>query len=477
MSLAAPDHRLDQALEDVTRLLEKHRVLTTFTHRQEGPKRDLLEQLQQRQNLTELQARVNPLHPADLAHVLERLTPEERLLIWHQLDDRQCGEVLLEVSTVVRESLIEATTPERLIAATSHLDADDLAYLADSLPEDVLRTASRRLDAGERSWLDQSRAHGKDTVAGVMSPEVVFIREDQTVDDALVHLRQRGELPPQTDRLFVVDARNVLKGSLPLQALLLTDPRQPAAAITSTDEVVLRPDDDAEEAAQAFERYNLVSAPVVDDRNKLLGRLTVEAVMDFNRQLAERRAFERAGLRKEEDLFASTWASARNRWPWLFVNLVTAFIASRVIGAFEGTIQQLVALAALMPIVASVGGNTGNQTVAVVIRGLALDQIQGHNTRYLIYKELMVSVLNGVMWGGLMGLFAWLIYDRPALGAVMMAAMLLNLLLAALVGIAVPVFLDRAGRDPAQGASVLLTFATDSCGFFFFLGLAKLFLV
>ena len=267
----------------------------------------------------------------------------------------------------------------------------------------MLRTASRQLDAGERSWLDQSRAHGKDAVAGLMSPEVVFIREDQTVDDALVHLRQRGELPPQTDRLFVVDARNVLKGSVPLQALLLTDPRQPATAITGTDDVTFRPDDDAEEAAQAFERYNLVSAPVVDDRNKLIGRLTVEAVMDFNRQLAERRALERAGLRREEDLFASTWASARNRWPWLCVNLVTAFIASRVIGAFEGTIQQLVALAALMPIVASIGGNTGNQTVAVVIRGLALNQVEGGNTSYLIYKELMVSLLNGLMWGGIMG--------------------------------------------------------------------------
>ena len=477
MSLAAPDSRLDQALDDVTRLLEKHRVLTSLTHRQEGPKRDLLDQLQQRQNLTELHARINPLHPADLAHVLERLVPEERLLVWRQLEDRQRGEVLLEVSSALREALIEATSPERLIASTAHLDADDLAYLADALPEDVLRTASRRLDAGERSWLDQSRAHGKDAVAGVMSPEVVFIRDDQTVDDALVHLRQRGELPPQTDRLFVVDARNVLKGSVPLQALLLTDPRQPASAITNTDDVVLRPDENAEAAAQAFERYNLVSAPVVDERGKLIGRVTVEAVMDFNRLTAERRALERAGLRQEEDLFASAWASARNRWAWLCVNLVTAFIASRVIGAFEGTIQQLVALAALMPIVASIGGNTGNQTVAVVIRGLALNQIQGGNTSYLVYKELMVSLLNGVMWGGVMGLFAWVTYGRLALGAVMMGAMILNLLLAAMVGIAVPVFLDRAGRDPAQGASVLLTFATDSCGFFFFLGLARLFLV
>ena len=477
MSLAAPERRLDQALEDVTRLLEKHRVLSTFTHRQEGPKRDLLEQLQHRQNLTELHARVNPLHPADLAHVLERLVPDERLLVWQQLEDRQRGEVLLEVSTAVREALIEATGHDGLIAATSHLDADDLAYLADALPEDVLRTASRRLDAGERSWLDQTRAHGRDAVAGIMSPEVVFVRDDQTVDDVLVHLRQRRELPPQTDRIFVVDARNVLKGSIPLPALLLTDPHEPVSRILEADPIAVRPDEEAEEAAQAFERYDLVSAPVVDDRQKLIGRLTVEAVMDFNRQLAERRSLERAGLRKEEDLFASTWASARNRWPWLFINLITAFIASRVIGMFEGTIEQLVALAALMPIVASVGGNTGNQTVAVVIRGLALEQIQGGHTRYLVYKELMVSLLNGLMWGGLMGLFAWGIYGRLELGAVMMLAMVLNLLLAAMVGIAVPVFLDRAGRDPAQGASVLLTFATDSCGFFFFLGLAKLLLV
>ena len=477
MALAAPDRRLDQALDDVTRLLEKHRVLSSLTHRQEGPKRDLLEQLQHRQNLTELKGRVNPLHPADLAYVLERLVPDERMLVWQQVEDRRRGEALLEVSTAVRQPLIEATPPDALLAAISHLDADDLAYLQDALPEDVLRAASRRLDAGERSWLDQTRTYGRDSVGAIMSPDAVFIRDDQTVDDALVHLRQRGALPPQTDRLFVVDARNVLKGSIPLPALLLTDPRQRASAILEADGVTVEPDDKADEAALAFERYDLVSAPVIDDRHKLIGRLTVEAVMDYNRRLAERRVLERAGLRGEEDLFASLWASARNRWPWLFVNLITAFIASRVIGAFEGTIQHLVALAALMPIVASVGGNTGNQTIAVVIRGLALNQFDGGKTRYLIYKELMVSLLNGVMWGGLMGLFAWGLYDRLALGAVMMAAMILNLLLAAMVGVAVPLVLERAGRDPAQGASVLLTFATDSCGFFFFLGLAKWFLV
>jgi magnesium transporter len=242
-----------------------------------------------------------------------------------------------------------------------------------------------------------------------MSPRS-FIRDDQTVRRALVHSPARraaaADRPPTRRR-----RAQRAEGQPAAQALLLTDPRQPAAAITSTDEVVFGPDDDGEEAAQAFERYNLVSAPVVDDRNKLLGRVTVEAVMDFNRQLAERRALERAGLRQEEDLFASTWASARNRWPWLCVNLVTAFIASRVIGAFEGTIQQLVALAALMPIVASIGGNTGNQTVAVD---------QRHRPRPDRGREHPLPHLQGadgqpperLMWGGLMGLFAWLIYDR-----------------------------------------------------------------
>jgi len=199
--------------------------------------------------------------------------------------------------------------------------------------------------------------------------------------------------------------------------------------------------------------------------------------MDFVRDRAEQRALERAGLRGDEDLFASAWASARNRAPWLFINLVTAFLASRVIGVFENTIRELVALAALMPIVASVGGNTGNQTIALMIRALALDQIRGGNSRRMLMKELTVSLVNGLMWGGLMGLFAIAVYRRVSLGIVMMAAVLLNLLVAAVVGTSVPLLLERAGRDPAQGASVLLTFITDSMGFFLFLGLAHIFLI
>ena len=469
--------RLQHALEEVTHLLERHRVLETLTHRQEGPKRDLLEHLQHRQNLAELHARVRSLHPADLAYVLERLPPDVRLFVWREVEEHARGDVLLEVSDAVRTSILDDTPRDDLVAALRHLDADDLSYLTDWVPEDVLREVWRALDVGERTWIQTSMSYDRDAVGSLMRPDAIVVRDHQTVGDALTHLRTLGELPPQTDRLFVVDARNVLRGGVALQALLLNGPEVVMGTLVDPDVVAFRPDDSAEEASQAFDRYDLVTAPVVDDRGKLMGRLTVEAVLDHVREVAERRALGRAGLRGDEDLFASTWESAKNRWPWLVVNLITAFLASRVIGAFESTIEQLVALATLMPIVASVGGNTGNQTIALVVRSLALDQIRGGNVRQLVYKEVMVSLLNGLMWGGLMGLFAWAIYGRGALGLVMMAAMLLNLLIAALVGMAVPLTLHRLGRDPAQGASVLLTFTTDGMGFFLFLGLATWFLV
>ena len=316
-----------------------------------------------------------------------------------------------------------------------------------------------------------------DSVGAVMNHEVVSAKDTQVLSEVVAELRARGSLPEQTDALFVVDARNVLRGSLPIDVLLLGDPSAPVASLVNADVVTFAPEAEAAQAARSFERYDLVSAPVVDDRGKLIGRLTVDVVMDVLREEAERRELSRAGLRGEEDMFASTWASARNRWPWLFVNLVTAFAASRVIGAFEHTISQLVALAALMPMVASVGGNTGNQTVALVVRGLALDQIGAGHGRRLVTKELTVSVLNGVVWGGIMGLGAVILYDSLSLGAVMMGAVLLNLMVAALAGIGVPLLLQRLDRDPAQGASVLLTFITDSLGFFLFLGLARVFLV
>lgn len=476
-TLRSDDAHLHAHLAEITRLLERHRVLETLTHRQEGPKRDLLEHLQHRQNLAELHVKVRALHPADVARVLEELPWDARQLVWDQVPVERRGLVLVEVSDAVRASLVEHIDRASLVAALSELDAEDLSYLSDALPPDVFRDVSRSLDARDRSWLQASIAFDEDRVGSLMSQEVTFIRDEHTVEDILRYLRSLGRLPEQTDRLFVVDARNVLRGAIALDRLLLHEPSVQAAAIMDPDPRAFRPDDEAGRAAQAFERYDLVSAPVVDDRGKLIARLTVDAVMDFVRAQADARQLKRAGLRGGEDLFASAWDSAKNRGPWLFINLITAFLASRVIGVFSDAIQALVALATLMPIVASVGGNTGNQTAALVIRGLALNQIHGSASRHMVTKELTVSLLNGVMWGGLMGLFAFAVYRSVPLGLVMMAAVLLNLLFAALAGIAIPMVLHHAGRDPVQGSSVLLTFITDSMGFFLFLGLAKIFLV
>jgi magnesium transporter len=237
------------------------------------------------------------------------------------------------------------------------------------------------------------------------------------------------------------------------------------------------PHDRAGDAAKAFERYDLVSAPVVDERGKLVGRLTVDAVMDFVRDESNLQALKQAGLSGDEDLFGGPWQSARNRWPWLAINLVTAFVASRVIGRFEGEIQSLASLAALMPIVASIGGNTGNQTMALVIRGLALDRIQADGVRRIFHKGLGISLLNGLVWGLIVGLAAVILYSNLALGMVMSSAVVLNLVVAAVAGVGVPIGLHASGRDPAHGASVLLTFITDAMGFFLFLGLASVFLL
>jgi magnesium transporter len=247
--------------------------------------------------------------------------------------------------------------------------------------------------------------------------------------------------------------------------------------VMAPDVNTFHPENDAYEVAQAFERYDLVTAPVVDDNGHLIGRITIDAMVDVIREEGESEALSRAGLREEEDIFASVWASLRNRWSWLAINLVTAFIASRVIGLFENSIERLVALAALMPIVAGIGGNSGNQTITMIVRALALNQITAESAKRLWRKELTVSLLNGLIWGGVIGVVAWWLYDSLSLGLVMTAAMTLNLLLAAFAGVGIPVLMTRFGRDPALGSSVLITAMTDSGGFFIFLGLASIFLM
>jgi magnesium transporter len=468
---------LENNLVQIQSLLAKMRLVEGLVHKQGGPRQDLVENLVHKQNLVELQRRLTALHPADIAYILEALPLDERRQVWNLVDAEHNGEILLEVSDSVRESLIQDMDKAELLAAAGSLDTDEIADIAADLPRDVIQELLTTLDAQKRAHLQSALAYPEDTVGALMDFEMVTIRADVTLEVALRYLRRLGELPDQLDKLFVVDRNDAIIGVLPLKRLLTADPEASVAAIMVADFVKFHPEDEAHEASQAFERYDLVTAPVVDAEGGLIGRVTVDAVVDYIRESADADMLSMAGLKEEEDLFSTVWHAAKNRWLWLAVNLVTAFIASRVIGAFEGSIEKLAALAALMPIIAGIGGNSGNQTITLIIRGLALGHITPSNARRLVIKESGVAILNGLMWGSAVGIFAWLLYDKPALGGVMALAMLLNLLVAALAGIFIPMALERMGRDPAIGSSVLLTFITDSMGFFIFLGLATVLLL
>jgi magnesium transporter len=472
-----PHSQLQGQLARVSELLRRQHLVEDLAHRQQGDHHDLVEGLVHRQHVAELQREIDGLHPADIAYILEALPPEERLEVWNLVKADRDGEILLEVSDAVRESLLADMDKPELIAAAEQLDAEEIADLAEDLPDDVLQELLHRLNAEERGQVQTAMAWEDDQVGAIMDFDMVTIREDVTLETVLRYLRRLKELPDHTDKLFVVNQDTVLTGVLPIRWLLVNDPAKLVSVVMAADANTFHPEDDVVETAQAFERYDLVTAPVVDTLGHLIGRLTIDAMVDVIREESDADVRERFGLREDEDIFASVWKSLRNRWAWLAINLVTAFIASRVIGLFEGSIQKLVALATLMPIVAGIGGNSGNQTITMIVRALALDQISAASARRLLRKELGVALVNGLIWGGVIGFVAWLLYRNVPLGLVMTAAMTLNLLLAALMGVLIPMTLLKVGRDPAMGSSVLITALTDSGGFFIFLGLATLFLV
>lgn len=431
----------------------------------------------QSQVLAELQEKVTELHSADIAFILEGLPLDERLTVWQLVRVESDGDILLEVSDAVRETLLADMDDHEIIAAAKELDVDELAELAPELPHDVVYELIESLDAQQRDRVRSALSYEEEQVGSIMDYEMVTVRDDVALEVVLRYLRRLKELPDHLDKLFVVDYEGLLKGVLPIKRLLVNDPEKTVAEIMADDPVTFYPDEDSADAAQAFERYDLISAPVIDKSGRLIGRLTIDEMVDVIREESEEEALSRAGLREEEDIFASVWKSIANRWAWLAINLVTAFVASRVIGLFEHSIEKLVALAALMPIVAGIGGNSGNQTITMIVRAMALEQLSTGNTNRLLRKELSVAFINGVIWGGVIGVVAWLLYDYFALGMVMIAAMTLNLLLAALMGVLIPMTMVRLGRDPALGSSVLITAMTDSGGFFIFLGLATMFLL
>lgn len=469
---------VQQHLREVQELLARQKVVEDLVHRQDMPRHELVENLVHKQHEASLRAKLDELHPADIAYILEALPLEERLYVWDLVKAERDGEILLEVSDAVRESLIETMAPEELKAAAESLDADELADLAPDLPPEVIQDVFQSLDTEGREQLRTAMSYPEDSVGALMDFDMVTVREDVTLEVVLRYLRRFDELPDHTDKLFVVDREDHLKGILTLESLLISDPELGVAEVMRSETVIsFTPEDEADEAAQAFERYDLISAPVVDSEKRVIGRLTVADVVDFIREESEAEILSKAGLREEEDIFASVWDSVKNRWAWLAINLVTAFVASRVIGLFEDSIEKLVALAALMPIVAGIGGNSGNQTTTMIVRAIAMGQVEQSAMQRLLKKELGVALFNGLVWGGLLGVLAWWLYGSASLGAVMTSAMTLNLLLAASAGVMIPMLRQRLGADPAIGGSVMITALTDSGGFFIFLGLATLFLM
>lgn len=417
------------------------------------------------------------LNPAEVASLLASLPERERDLVWEMVDPEDDGEVLLHLPEDLREGLIRQMDTAELVAAAEELDIDDLADFVDSLPETVTQQVMRALSAADRARLEAVLVHDPDTAGGLMNTDTVTVRPDVSLEVVMRYLRMRGELPAHTDALFVVDRYGNYLGCLPLDRILTRDPEDIVSQVMDREIEALAVTLPARDVAQKFESSDLVSAPVIGSGGKLLGRITVDDVVDVIRADAEHNLLSMAGVDEDEDLFAPVRRAARRRALWLGINLCTAFLAARVVGLFEASIEQVVALAVLMPIVASMGGIAANQIVALMVRGIALGQVGAGNTGALLRKELLVSLINGLLWGSTVAAITYWWFESPALSLVIGLALALNLLLAATAGLLVPLLLRRLGLDPALAGSVIVTTITDTMGFFLFLGLGTLILL
>ena len=477
--MSAPASHAQQLAEIRSRilnlLLNNNDLVDTLLERPHN-ETDLEKQAVEQQT-EELKQSITLLHAADLADILEALPEDERQAFWRLIDNERRGQVLVEASESVWESLIEEMSDKAILQAIEPLDIDDQAYLAKYLSRDLTGRLLTSLEQSQRAHVLNMMHFDRDRVGRIMDFNLLTVRADISLATVQRFLRRKKSMPDGTDKLFVTDKNNVLLGELPLTDILLNTPDKKVFEVMNKQPTTFRLDDKAEDAAGAFERYNLISAAVIDQKGKLIGRVTIEDVVDLVNEESDSNIRKMGGLSPDEDVFAPVKKAVRTRWAWLAINLCTAFVASRVIGLFEATISELVALAALMPIVAGIGGNTGNQTITMIVRALALHQVEPGNFSFLVIRELGVALINGLFWGGIMGVITWLMYDNPALGGVMMLAMVLNLLLAAFMGVMIPLIMTKLKRDPAVGSSVLITAITDTGGFFIFLGLATVFLL
>ena len=420
---------------------------------------------------------VGSLHPSEVARLLESLPMPERTVIWEMVDPDNEGEVLVELADEVRDGLIESMHEHEVIAALEGMQLDDLADLVADLPEALTRQVLRSLDHQDRERLHAVMSYDEDSAGGLMNVDVVTVRPDVTLEVVLRYLRARGDMPEGTDSIYVVNRDNEYFGSLFLSRLLTADPNRSVAEVMSPEIQPIPAHTPSDEVVWEFEHRDLLSAPVVDDQNRLVGRITVDDIVDVIRDEAEHSFMSAAGLDEEDDMFAPVVKSARRRALWLGVNLVTAFVAASVVDLFQTTLDRIVLLAVLMPVVPSMGGVAGSQSLVVITRAMALGQVDRNNAERILRKELMVGLLNGMAWSVVVAFLTYAWFGDWRIGAVIAAAMVINMAVAAIAGFSVPLLLKRLRIDPALAGGVVLTTITDVVGYLSFLGLGATFLI
>jgi magnesium transporter len=424
----------------------------------------------------QVQRLVRALHPAEVARLLESLPPARRRIVFDLVDDEDQGEVLVELGDDVRAGLVEGMDAGELVAATEGMDLDDLADFVADLPETVTQQVLRSLSQRDRDRLTAVLSFPEDSAGGLMNPDTIAVRPDVTLEVVLRYLRILGDMPDKTDAIFVVDRNDRFLGSLYVSRLLTRDPESPVAEVMDNSVQPIPATMTDSEVTKEFQDRDLVSAPVVDDKGKLLGQITVDDVVDVIQEQADEDLRRMAGLPEEDDMFAPVLISARRRAVWLGVNLATAFIAASVVGIFKPTLEKVVVLAVLMPIVASMGGIAGNQVVTLMVRGLALGRVEDSNARWLLAKEVGVALLNGLAWALVIAIGTMVFFADWQVGLIIAAALVINLLTAAIAGFAIPLTLQKLKIDPALAGTVMLTTITDVVGFTAFLGLGTIFL-
>jgi len=425
----------------------------------------------------EAKHQIKELHPGEIALLFEAIQPKDRSILWPGIEISIQGEVLKEVSEDVQSQLIAEMSVESLVKATEKLDTDDLADIVPNMPESAVHSLLLTLDFKHRERLNTILSYPENSAGGLMNTDFITVRPDVSIRAVIRYLRLLKEMPVDTDQVFVVDRNFNYLGSLLITSLLTEDPGQLVEKFISNDfSKPVSADTDESEVALLFEQRNLISAPVIDEDNQLVGRITIDDVVDVIRDQAEHSVMSMVGLDEDEDVFAPIFQSSKKRSIWLGVNLITAFIAVYFIGLFEATLQQKIALAILMPVVASMGGIAGTQTLIIVTRGIATGKVTAANIRALINKEVAVSGLNGIIWSIVIGLITYYWFSDLLLSLIIALAIITNLVVAAFSGAFLPILLSRLRIDPALAGGVILTTITDVIGFVAFLGLAALFI-